>query len=122
MHDCDNLPGGFRPAHLLSEYMTTELPIEWDGFTAAERQRLKTRWSRVQFSPEFTAKFRGKISKGAPGEAGFFYFEANDLEFFREHFSGGLDFRNLDQLVSSTANLAKDFYEALVRKGVLPAE
>jgi hypothetical protein len=102
--------------------MITELPIEWDGFTAGERQRLKTRWSRVQFSPEFTAKFRGKISKGAPGESGFFFFEANDLHFFRDHFSGGIDFADLDQLVSSTEDLARRFYDALVTKGVLPAE
>jgi hypothetical protein len=102
--------------------MITELPIEWDGFTAAERQRLKTRWSRVQFSPEFTTRFRGKISKGAAGESGFFYFEANDLKFSQNHYSGGIDFADLDELVSSTADLARGFYDELVKKGVLPAE
>jgi hypothetical protein len=102
--------------------MTSEFPIEWEGFTASERQRLKAKWSRVQFPAEFTSKFRGSISKGAPGEDGFFHFEANDLTFFSEHFSGGIGFSSIDELVEMTYNLANRFYSGLVEQGVLPRE
>lgn len=99
--------------------MTTELPIEWEGFTTSERQQLKTRWSRVHFSPEFTAKFRGTITKGSPGEPGYFSFEANDLTFFREHYTGSLNFTNLDEVIKLTAELATKFYDGLIRQGIL---
>ena len=101
--------------------MRTELQIEWVGFTATERQRLQTLWSRVQFSTGFTARFRGSISKDSPGK-GIFYFEANDPNFFREHFSGGLDFTDLSNLASLTAELARRFYDRLIKEGVIPAE
>jgi hypothetical protein len=102
--------------------MTTEFAIEWEGFTGGERERLKTQWSRIQFSPKFTAKFQGSISKGSPGAAGFFHFEAKDLRFFREHFSGEVAFTDLNELVESTAELATTFYAGLLTQGVLPAE
>ena len=102
--------------------MTTEFPIEWEGFTAHELQRLKTRWSRLQFSPEFTRHFRGSISKGSPGEPGVFMFEANDLTFFGEHYSGHIGFEDLDELVDSTAQLATKFYKGLVAQKILRAE
>jgi hypothetical protein len=100
--------------------MITEFPIEWEGFTASERQRLKTKWSKIQFAPEFTAKFQGSIAKGEPGEDGMFHFEAKDLKFFREHFSGGIGFSDFDELIELTHELATKFYNGLVEQGVLP--
>jgi len=101
--------------------MSTEFPIEWEGFTSPERQRLKTLWSRRQFSfpPEFFAQFSGKIYKGAAGEAGGFHFAANDLRVFREHLSGEVDFSSLENLVDLTAGLVTEFYDAVVKAGGL---
>jgi hypothetical protein len=101
--------------------MSTEFPIEWEGFTASERQRLRRLWSRREFSfpPEFFAQFSGKIYKGAAGEAGGFHFAANDLRVFREHLSGEVDFTSLENLADLTANLVTEFYGAVVRAGAL---
>jgi hypothetical protein len=76
----------------------------------------------VHFAAEFTARFSGKISKGSAGEPGLFFFAANDLNFFREHFFGSVDFKDIDGVVTRSADLAMKFYERLVKRGVLAAE
>lgn len=79
--------------------MTTEFPLEWDGFTADEKRQLKPRWARLRFPAEFCARFSGKICKGTPGQPSDISISANDIRTFREHWSAKFDFSSLDELV-----------------------
>jgi hypothetical protein len=85
--------------------MTTEFAIEWVGFTSSEKRQLKSRWARLRFWPGFCARFSGKVYKGDPGEPGGIWIYANDVRRFREHWSVGMDFPSVDELVRMAAEV-----------------
>jgi hypothetical protein len=95
--------------------MNTEFALEWKGFTGPERQNLKTRWSRLQFPPEFCASFSGRVDKGAPGDSGSILIRPNDLRTFTEHFSSEVDFSTIDELVAQVADFVLRYYVTVQR-------
>jgi hypothetical protein len=85
--------------------MTTEFLIEWVGFTPNEKQRLRARWARLTFPAEFCARFAGRVHKGAPVESGGIWIQATALSTFTEYWSEELNLRNLDEFVTTAAEV-----------------
>jgi hypothetical protein len=87
--------------------MTTELRVEVIGFPSNEEQRLKSRWARLQFPAEFCKRFFARVDRGAAGEPGGIWVEANDdicIFTFAE-----LDFSSVDDLVTKAEGFVKQF-------------
>jgi len=67
--------------------MNTEFAVEWKGFTANEKRKLKTLWSRVQFHSEFCSRFTAEVYKGDSSDDGGIFIQAKDRRIFREHWT-----------------------------------
>jgi hypothetical protein len=93
--------------------MSTEFVVEWNGFAANERRKLKTLWSRFQFPPEFCSRFAAQVYKGEPGEGGIFI-QAKDLGVFREHWTVELGFSSLEDLARLAADVVLDASKQIV--------
>lgn len=88
--------------------MNTEFAVEWKGFTANEKRKLKTLWSRLQFPPEFCALFTAEVYKGKPGEDGGIFVHAKSFRIFRQHWMVSLGFAGLEDLVGLARTVVLD--------------
>lgn len=94
--------------------MISEFPIKWDGFTASEKCKLQKLWSGLHFPAEFCANFAGEVSKGEPGQPGFVFIQANELEVFRNHLTLAIDeYASLEHLVEAVQTTADRFWESV---------
>jgi hypothetical protein len=85
--------------------MTAEFAIEWVGFTLGEKRQLRSRWAMLRFSPEFSARFSGRVENGDPGKPAIIFISANDVRTFREHWTMGMDFQNLNELIGKSTEV-----------------
>ena len=88
--------------------MNTEFAVEWRGFTASEKRKLQTLWSRLQFPPEFCSRFTAKVYKGDPGEDGGIFIQAKELSIFRQHWTVALGFSSVEDLALLASRVVLD--------------